>query len=689
VEYQGQIVHDRYEIGAPIGEGREARVYRALDRHLDREVAIKVLRPELRNDPTFATRFEREARSVARLIHPHIVPVYDYGQGLDTSYLVMQYLEGGDLRRLLVAGQPLELGLALRLSQEIADALAAAHRIGIVHRDVKPGNVLLTSDREAKVTDFGIAKLLEAPGLTARTDILGSAYYLSPEQAAGTTITPAADVYSLGVVLFEMLAGRRPFEGESFIQVTLQHVQTPPPPITDFNPAVPADLAALIERMLAKDPAARFPDGAALLAALRAVPLAPPDAHTVARSEPEYMPISPRDDRVDSPLEARGSEPRQPVPIGATAPGIRSAGPGPDSWGAPLSAAHPAPEQGTANTGAVLEDTAPWSPGEITPSYAPWSGAAPPGNAPWPATPPGGGGVGGEWRAPGAAGGPRRRDPSVIPIVVLLLIGLAMVVAIASVALFGGQRRTAQSGAGLPILTTTPAATEGRAGATDDASAAGAAAASNPEVAGASTPVPTAPSTQAPAAPASAPAAAPTAAPTEAPTSVPPTAVPASRPAPSTSAAAETGPPPAAGGMVLDDDAFQGGYSAPRNYRGRTARWLYGANSQYGQMTATFTLDGQPTAGKLVISGIDSENGGKTPIAILINDTVIYQGGNPLPKDDWRGPTAPWGTASFPIPAGVLKAGRNTLTFKNLSPTANFDAPPYFMLDQATITYDS
>jgi hypothetical protein len=141
--------------------------------------------------------------------------------------------------------------------------------------------------------------------------------------------------------------------------------------------------------------------------------------------------------------------------------------------------------------------------------------------------------------------------------------------------------------------------------------------------------------------------------------------------------------------MVLDDDAFQGGYSAPRNYRGRTARWLYGANSQYGQMTATFTLDGQPTAGKLVISGIDSENGGKTPIAILINDTVIYQGGNPLPKDDWRGPTAPWGTASFPIPAGVLKAGRNTLTFKNLSPTANFDAPPYFMLDQATITYDS
>ena len=254
--------------------------------------------------------------------------MYDYGEGLDTSYLVMQYLEGGDLRRLLVAGQPLELGLALRLSQDIAEALAAAHQVGIVHRDVKPGNILLTSDMQAKVTDFGIAKLLDAPGLTARPDILGSAHYMSPEQAAGTAITPAADVYALGVVLFEMLAGRRPFEGETFVQVVLQHVQAPPPPITDFNPAVPAELAALIARMLAKDPAARYPDGAALLPAIRAVPLAPPDARTVGRSQPEPMPILPRDDSVGAPLEDQGSEPRL-GPLGATVPGMWSAGPGP------------------------------------------------------------------------------------------------------------------------------------------------------------------------------------------------------------------------------------------------------------------------------------------------------------------------------------------------------------------------
>src|SRR5262249_17136604 len=261
-------------------------------------------------------------------------------------------------------------------------ALAAAHQLGIVHRDVKPGNILLTSDQQAKVTDFGIAKLLDAPGLTARADVLGSSHYLSPEQATGTAITPAADVYSLGVVLFEMLAGRRPFEGEPFVQVALQHVHAAPPAITDFNPAVPADLAALIARMLAKDPAARFPDGAALFTALRAVPLEPPDARTVGRTQSK--PILPRDDRIGSPPRDRGSEPHGPVPLAATAPGMPSAGPGPESWSAPLSAARPAPVQGTASAGAALEATGTWSPREITPSYATWGGTAPQKAAPWP-----------------------------------------------------------------------------------------------------------------------------------------------------------------------------------------------------------------------------------------------------------------------------------------------------------------
>ncbi|HEY7060327.1 MAG TPA: hypothetical protein VII06_02525, partial [Chloroflexota bacterium] len=144
-----------------------------------------------------------------------------------------------------------------------------------------------------------------------------------------------------------------------------------------------------------------------------------------------------------------------------------------------------------------------------------------------------------------------------------------------------------------------------------------------------------------------------------------------------------------AGKIVLDDDAFTGGFSAPRNYRGRTARWIYGALSPYGHMTASFTVDGSPGAGELLVKGLDSETGDKTPLAIQVNDTVVFQGGNPLPKDTWRGAVAPWGEATIPLPAGALHAGRNTLTFSNLAPVDNFNAPPYFMLDEATITYDA
>jgi hypothetical protein len=182
----------------------------------------------------------------------------------------------------------------------------------------------------------------------------------------------------------------------------------------------------------------------------------------------------------------------------------------------------------------------------------------------------------------------------------------------------------------------------------------------------------------------------PTAAPTVAPTAAPPVAV-----APPPAAPAEPAPAPPApaapvlarGRVAIDDNAFSGGFSAPRNYRGRTARWVYGAHSPYGEMTASFTINGTPGAGELLLKGLDSENGPKTPIAVVVNDTTIYNGGKPLPKDHWRGETAPWGEATIPIPDGVLRAGRNTLTFKNLMPMNNFNAPPYFMLDEAIVTY--
>jgi serine/threonine-protein kinase len=275
VELQGRLIKDRYALEALLGEGGDALVYRATDRHLRRAVAVKLLRPELRADPTFVARFEREARSAGQLNHPHIVSVYDYGEGLDTYYLVMEYVPGGDLRALLRPGAPLPADVAARLGAEVAEALGAAHALGIVHRDVKPANVLLDEDGHAKVTDFGIAKMLAVPALTATAAILGTPHYLAPEQATGDAITPASDVYSLGIVLYEMLAGRRPFEGESFIHVAMQHLNAMPPPLADLNRAVPTTLAAVVARALAKAPAERFADGAALAIALHAATAAP------------------------------------------------------------------------------------------------------------------------------------------------------------------------------------------------------------------------------------------------------------------------------------------------------------------------------------------------------------------------------------------------------------------------------
>ncbi|HEY7067504.1 MAG TPA: protein kinase [Chloroflexota bacterium] len=266
---QGELIHDRYAVAEELGQGGDATVYRAEDLRLRRVVAIKFLRPELQADPTFVARFEREAHSVALLDQPSIVPVYEYGDALDTHYLVMQYLAGGDLRARLRDGA-LPVDDAVRVATDVAEALAAAHAHGIVHRDIKPANILLDEDGHAKVTDFGIAKMLDVPALTATAALLGTPHYLAPEQASGGSITPATDVYALGVLLFEMLTGRHLFEGESFVQVAMQHLHTPPPALQELNAAVPDWLAAIVVRALAKDPAERYVDGEAIAAALHA-----------------------------------------------------------------------------------------------------------------------------------------------------------------------------------------------------------------------------------------------------------------------------------------------------------------------------------------------------------------------------------------------------------------------------------
>ena len=268
----GRLINGRYRLIAPLGEGGMATLWRAVDEQLDREVAVKLLRPQYSADPGFARRFKQEARSAGSLAHPNIVSVYDYGQdGEDaaTQYIVMQLVDGQDLSGLLRERGRLSVGDSVRIALGVASALEAAHRRGIVHRDVKPGNILITDDGDVKVTDFGIARAVSETSMTVTGTTLGSVHYFSPEQARGDEVTGASDVYALGIVLYEMLTGRRPFEGDSAAGVALKRLTDDPPPPTEFNAALPPALVAIVMRSLARDIPARYPDAGAMAEALR------------------------------------------------------------------------------------------------------------------------------------------------------------------------------------------------------------------------------------------------------------------------------------------------------------------------------------------------------------------------------------------------------------------------------------
>ncbi|TYL54988.1 serine/threonine protein kinase [Nocardioides sp. BGMRC 2183] len=264
----------RYRLDSRIATGGMGVVWRATDTRLNRTVAVKVLKSEYADDTTFRTRFETEARSAAALHHPGIAGIFDYStEGSSESqapFLVMEYVDGEPLSTLLAqakeAGRPLDPAVVTDLIAQTADALAVAHAAGIVHRDIKPANLLVTPDRRVKITDFGIARAGDATAITRTGAVMGTPQYLSPEQARGNPSTPASDVYSLGVVAFECLAGKRPFEAETPVATVLAHLQQPVP---DLPEEVPADLAEVVKRAMAKEPGDRFSDGAAFAAALR------------------------------------------------------------------------------------------------------------------------------------------------------------------------------------------------------------------------------------------------------------------------------------------------------------------------------------------------------------------------------------------------------------------------------------
>jgi eukaryotic-like serine/threonine-protein kinase len=267
----GDLIADRYELEELVGTGGMSTVFRAHDRQLDRRVAIKILHQHYAEDPEYLERFRSEARAVARLSHPNIVTVIDRGDDDGRQYIVFEYVDGENLKELVLRSGRLPVGRALELALAIADGLSFAHQRGLVHRDVKPQNVLLNEDGDVKVTDFGIARSLHVEhGVTQTGTVMGTGEYLAPEQASGKPVSPATDVYSLGVVLWELLAGDVPFVGENFVAIALRHVNELPPDLRERRPDVSPRLAAAVDRALAKDPARRFPTMADFAKELRA-----------------------------------------------------------------------------------------------------------------------------------------------------------------------------------------------------------------------------------------------------------------------------------------------------------------------------------------------------------------------------------------------------------------------------------
>ena len=255
---QPHVFSDRYEMVRHIARGGMAQVYLARDLLLDRPVALKVLFPELSVDQAFVERFRREAKAAANLSHPNIVSIYDWGQGGSTYYIVMEYVDGPTLSSVLRSG-PLDPERAATVAASVAAALDFAHRRGVIHRDVKPGNVLIDDRGQVKVADFGIARAVgTSEDLTQTGSVMGTATYFSPEQAQGFHVDPRSDVYSLGVVLYEMTTGKPPFTGDNPVSIAYKHVKEPAPLPRSVNPAVPVALEAIIMKALSKEPEGRY-----------------------------------------------------------------------------------------------------------------------------------------------------------------------------------------------------------------------------------------------------------------------------------------------------------------------------------------------------------------------------------------------------------------------------------------------
>ena len=254
---KGQKINDRYEIIKSIGEGGMANVYLANDTILDRMVAVKVLRGDL-SDDKFVRRFEREALSVSNLSHPNIVEVYDVGVEDGNHYIVMEYIEGKTLKQLLKKRETLTLSEVIDIMTQLTDGIAHAHESYIIHRDIKPQNIMIEDDGRIKITDFGIAMALNATQLTQTNSVMGSVHYLPPEQASGKSATVKSDIYSMGILMYELLTGNVPFKGDNAVEIALKHMKDKLPSVRKQDPSIPQSVENIILKAAAKNPRNRY-----------------------------------------------------------------------------------------------------------------------------------------------------------------------------------------------------------------------------------------------------------------------------------------------------------------------------------------------------------------------------------------------------------------------------------------------
>lgn len=253
------VLSGRYRILGRLGSGGMANVYRARDLNLQRDVAVKILRSDLIEDPNFRASFLQEARAAANLAHPNIVTIYDFGHDSGQYFIVMEYVEGTDLKSLMRKRDPLNIHEALAIMIQIGKGVGYAHRAGLIHCDLKPQNILVSPDGRVKITDFGISRALASIAPDERSDVVwGSPKYFAPEQAAGNAPSPSSDVYALGVILFELLTGSLPFQAETSAELAHLHQTAPPPSPQELNPAISDELELILLKVLSKEPSARY-----------------------------------------------------------------------------------------------------------------------------------------------------------------------------------------------------------------------------------------------------------------------------------------------------------------------------------------------------------------------------------------------------------------------------------------------